>query len=120
VYQSQQDVGRASAQYRATHTQAKEEVTVSEELIDISKQRFVQNGLDIEDEFGILGIPTEFVLSSALGFAMGCIVQYLNDTGHELAGQALDDAWHDREDQWWREPDGFDGRYKHGEELRNV
>lgn len=49
---------------------------------------------------------------------MSAVVGYLNENGHELAAQALDDEWYPREDQWWRQdPDGFDKRYLTGEEL---
>lgn len=89
---------------------------MSEPLIDISKDAFVKNGLDIDEAMPFL--PTEMLLEPVIGHVMTGIVQYLNDTGHELAAQALDDVWYSRDEQWWREPDGFDARYKHGEEKR--
>jgi hypothetical protein len=90
---------------------------VTEELINISKDAFVDNGLDIAEVFGRRDMLTEQILCGGIGYACSAIVQYLNDTGHELAAQALDDAWTARDEQWWREPDGFDGRYLHGQEV---
>lgn len=82
---------------------------------DISRERFVQNALDIEESLPFIG--TAQLVDATVGFMHGCLVQFLNDNGHELAAQALDDAWHPRDEQWWRKPDGFDTRYKHGQEL---
>ena len=93
-----------------------------DELIDISKDAFVENGLDIWntlfDEGHFFTDQLRMVLDPSIGSVHSAFVQYLNDTGHAAAAQALDDAWHEREDQWWREPDGFDTRYKHGDEKR--
>lgn len=89
-----------------------------DELIDITKEAFLKNGMDIADVYGMRDVLTEQILSSSMAYMHGAIVQYLNDTGHELAAQALDDAWHAREDQWWRQhPERYDQRYLHGEEL---
>lgn len=86
--------------------------------MDISKDAIIQNGMDIADVYGRKDAWTEQILSGTVGYMHGVLVQYLNDNGHPLAAQALDDLWHDREEQWWRqEPDQYDQRYMHGEEL---
>lgn len=87
-------------------------------MTDISADRFVRNGMDIAEVFGRKDTETEHIISASVGFMHTCLVDWLNNNGYELAGQELDDAWHAREDQWWRQPDGFDGRYKNGEEKR--
>lgn len=84
---------------------------------DISKDSFIQNGLDINESLPF--IPTEMLLSATVGYATTAIVQFLNNNGHPLAAQLLDDQWYKREDQWWREPEGFDGHYLNGQEKRD-
>lgn len=88
-------------------------------MTDISKESFIENGLDIAEALTVTrGVPMEMVLSGTLGYALNVVVQWLNDNGHERAAQALDDEWYSREDQWWRQnPDQYDQRYMHGEEL---
>lgn len=89
-----------------------------QEDINISREHFLSNGLDIAEVYGRRDVWTEQILSGTLGHMHGSIVTWLNDNGFEQAGQALDDAWYDREEQWWRDADEFDGRFKHGEEKR--
>ena len=89
-----------------------------QEDINISREHFLSNGLDIAEVYDRRDSWTEQILSGTLGHMHGSLVQFLNDNGFEQAAQALDDAWHAREDQWWRQhPDRYDQRYMHGEEL---
>jgi hypothetical protein len=83
------------------------------EHVDISKERMVQNCADILDAIPFID-PLQLA-TTGIGFTTTCVVAWLNNNGFELAAQALDDQWYDREDQWWREPDGFDTHYKNGE-----
>lgn len=89
---------------------------------DLSKAAMVKNGVDMLEAFDIpVDFALESILGGTLGYAHTAFVQYLNDNGFELAGQALDDLWHRRDEQWWREPDQFDGRYHHGDEhLKDI
>ena len=82
-------------------------------MSDLSMDKFIRNGLDIHE--AVPFIPTEMLLSGSIGYAVTSIVHYLNQNGHPLAAQALDDQFYKREDQWWREPDGFDCRYPNGD-----
>lgn len=86
--------------------------------MDISKEHILKNGMDIAEVFNAADPWTEQILSGTIGYMHTAMVQYLNDNGHPLAAQALDDAWHDREDQWWRQhPEQFDQQFMTGEEL---
>lgn len=89
-----------------------------DEKVDISKERIIKNGMDIAEVFNRQDVWTEQIISGTIGYMHSAFVQYLNDNGHPLAAQALDDLWHDREDQWWRQhPEQYDQRYMHGDEL---
>lgn len=87
--------------------------------MNLSKKAMVQNGMDIAAVFSYDDVLMESILEGSIGYAHTAFVHYLNANGHPLAAQALDDLWHAREEQWWREPDGFDCQYKTGAERNS-
>lgn len=83
-----------------------------------TEEFFIKNGMDIAEVFDRKDVWTEQILSGAIGYVMTAVVFHLNENGHPLAAQALDDAWYPRDEQWWRQEfDNFDERYLTGEEL---
>lgn len=86
---------------------------------EYSKENMIENGVYIGVEvFHVPRSIAEAIVSPTVTSTLTHTVQWLNDNGFELAAQALDDQFYSREDQWWRQdPDQYDQRYMHGEEL---
>lgn len=87
-------------------------------MSEFTKDAFIKNGMDIAEVFGFKNVWVEQTVSGSVGYVMTAVVDYLNSNGHELAAQALDDAWYERDDQWWRQEfNNFDEKYLTGEAL---